>query len=141
MSKKMVIPHTIVRNCEHFGFTYEKLKAKEPAPVSIGHWANATSNWECLELYLNPDTRSKVIVVDSKGNVIKQEEKQKYYVAYEDHYYYKGKTYIAQGEVFPAIGDKHEAKRYKSKSRLENLIAKGSIPIYSSEWEIEEVKE
>lgn len=36
--------------------------------------------------------------------------------------YYRGNTYIHQGEVFPAAGPLSEAKRYSSKIRAENAI-------------------
>lgn len=36
--------------------------------------------------------------------------------------YYRGNTYIHQGETFPAAGNLSEAKRYSSKKRAENAV-------------------
>lgn len=36
--------------------------------------------------------------------------------------FYLGSTYVYQGGVYPSLGFKDEAKRYKSKKRAENAV-------------------
>ncbi|WMM24016.1 hypothetical protein RBU61_13940 [Tissierella sp. MB52-C2] len=35
--------------------------------------------------------------------------------------FYIGKTYISEGELYPCVGSKEEAKKYTSKKRLKML--------------------
>lgn len=66
----------------------------------------------------------------------------KYYVAVDNREYYTGKKYRFQGEIYPCIGTLNEAKRYKSKARLENAIDSGAIPWTGGwNWEIKEIEE
>lgn len=66
----------------------------------------------------------------------------KYYVLVDKRDYYTGKTYTYQGESYPCTGKLNEAKRYKSKTRLQNLLENGTIPWTGGwNWEIKEVEE
>lgn len=66
----------------------------------------------------------------------------KFYVACDKRDYYTGKKYTYQGESYPCVGLLEEAKRYKNKKQLQNLIDNGTIP-WTGGWnfEIEEVEE
>lgn len=52
--------------------------------------------------------------------------------------YYRGNTYIHQGEVFPAGAPLSEAKRYSSKARAENTV-KALDKKCDDEFTVEEV--
>ena len=68
----------------------------------------------------------------------------KYYVAVGTGLggdYYTGGSYILGGETYPNISSRREdAKKYKSRKTLENIIANGKIATGGGwYWEIEEI--
>ena len=68
---------------------------------------------------------------------------RKIYVLYQGEVFYSGGSYTYCGGIYPTVSSEVEnAKVYKSKKRLENLIRDRKIPPYGGryDWKILEIE-